>query len=104
MASTKKKIQEEISKNKSQKREVVQETISEDSRQAMQLWQKELEDLESMSFNSLEEAIDVLIEKVLLRLEAEAASREETKNFLTELFATDPTLQEELKAILKIKD
>ena len=75
-----------------------------ESQELMQIWQSEIHDLESQEFESLELAVVALIEKVLDRMQVSANNREETKEFLAELFSTDPAMQDEIKSILKIKN
>jgi hypothetical protein len=74
---------------------------SEELKSSMGFWKDELAELEASNFNSVEEAINALIDKVLIKLELDKVDSSETKQFLLELFETDPVLQEEIKNVLK---
>ena len=65
-------------------------------------WKDEIAELEAIQFSSMEEAIEALIGKVLKKFEISSAGAEETRQFLEELFANDPELQDELRKILNI--
>lgn len=67
-----------------------------------ELWQKETEALMKQEFNSVEEALDQLIERVLDK-SSSSKNRDEEREFLKLLFADDPDLQETLGSILNIK-
>lgn len=64
------------------------------------LWQHEVADLQGRNFSSVDEAIAAVIGKVIEKMPG--ADSEQTREFLADLFSTDPGLQDELRKLLKI--
>ena len=66
-----------------------------------QEWLDIAQKLEGHEFASLEEAMESVVNEVLLKLGETGKSSAEVREFLNTLLATDPALQEELRRILK---
>ena len=78
--------------------------VSEESKALVEMWKHEVSELENVEFATMDEALNVIIGKVLDRFGPNLTSRKETHEFLVELLSTDPGLQDELCGLLKIKE
>lgn len=66
------------------------------------IWNQECEALVSREFETVDQAIEALIETVLEKSKA-GQGREDERDFLKLVFAEDPDLRETLSGILNIK-
>ena len=64
------------------------------------MWAAELDELGSMTFRSLDEALDTLIDRVVLRL---GRGGSEEREFVKLLFETDPGLMKSLRNSVKVR-
>ena len=64
-------------------------------------WLDVAKKLEGQEFTSINDAMGCLVNEVLEQLGQTSRPKDELKNFLFTLLATDPELQEELQRILK---
>lgn len=71
-----------------------------DKSKHLEIWKQEALELSKTKFESTEQAISVLLDRVIAKLNL-TSSRSKTKKFLLDLFETDPELKEELSAIFK---
>ena len=65
-------------------------------------WDNELEELSSRRFESVDDAITEIVEKVVNRMKLKGADRTETIEFLTLMFQTDEQLRQDIGSSLKI--
>ena len=66
-------------------------------------WRAEIDGLKDSSFDSMEEAIQAIIDKVLKRLKLVDAGDQKLSAFLHSMIEMDPLLKEKLSRLLKIK-
>lgn len=79
-------------------------SLTQEAARICEFWLEEIESLEDTNFRTMEEARNVVISRVIDRLQVSAKERTGVESFLVALFETDPTLEEELRAALKIKE
>ncbi len=66
-------------------------------------WQRELDALESKKFKTIDDAIYAMIDQVMKRINNKSTSETELRDFLFNMFDTDPVLKDEMGRILGIK-
>lgn len=87
---------------KSRKRtQVKKKTAQKDS--TLDVWREEVKGLMGKRYESVEQAITALINRVLNRLEIREGENGPTRRFLEDLLLTDPTLKGELQKVLKVR-
>ena len=106
MAQTKPKI--ELVKHKRKQSLANKPKESDESRlseavKKKEFWQQEISDLSNQQYQSLEAALEALVDKVLLRFPPPAEQMEATRTFLLELLQSDPTVEETLRKSLNIR-
>ena len=67
-------------------------------------WKDEIAALQAAAFADEAQAIEAVVSRVLERLKTPLHLQEPTRLFLSDLFATDPGLREELRECLKIRE
>ena len=98
--ANKKKVESEQKSTKRAKIPVdSQATIPEDLIPDPKAWQDELEALSSKEFDTLDEAVSFLVERVVERFHGVPKMKE----FLEDFIMSDPELLDELKSAIRIK-
>lgn len=69
-----------------------------------QFWQHEIKAMLGSSYESIDAAVTALSERVSDRLGIQGAERAAQCAFLKDLVATDPSIQDELRRLLQIKN
>lgn len=67
-----------------------------------EIWQAEIQALTAQKPASIEEAISILIDRVIAKMNVPQMARGEATEFLQLLFATDPGLKDMVRGALKL--
>ena len=105
MTSQKKKKEsvEQAETKSSQKLVVPSSEPTEDlSSEILSSWEHVVTELVDKEFGSIEEAVQTISEQVVDRLNLESSERDGTVEFLKTLLSTDPIIEQELRASLRI--
>lgn len=107
MAKTKKKEQQkkESVKSRVRKEDVLPENLSkgENDHETLILWGEAVDSLAEREFGSLQEATQAVIDTVLERLHGKNLEPKGVREFLTKMFESDPSFEDEMREILHIK-
>ena len=66
-------------------------------------WQEEIEALQQGSFSSIDQAIEVLVDRVLERMKSDKHGIQGEREFVIDFLKTDAEIVEELQRILQLK-
>ena len=66
------------------------------------LWDEHIEKLQEQEFDSIDEAVDALVDLTLDKIGSEI-NQENVRQFVVDMFQTDPILLEEINNCLKVK-
>lgn len=70
---------------------------------SIEFWQSEISALQNEEYESMDEAIEAVVRRVVVRLLGDAKGEDDLTSFLAGVIESDPDLQEELKRSLSIK-
>ena len=73
-----------------------------EAEQIAQFWEEEVSELSNQTFATEQDAVNAVIGRVVTRLKTPQKLVAETTKFLELMFATDPTLTEELRELVQI--